>query len=84
MHDLFERSARLFWAVSLGLIVLFAFLVAFAGLGVSDIAWLSVVVVALAVAFSVHAIRLGRELRASGGREESVQALNRLRERRGF
>ena len=84
MHDLFERSARLFWAVSLGLIVLFAFLVAFAGLGVSEIAWLSVVVVALAVAFSVHAIRLGRELRASGGREESMQALNRLRERRGF
>lgn len=84
MHDLFQRSARLFWAASLGLIVLFAFLVAFAGLGVSEIVWLSVVVLALTVAFSIHAIRVGRELRAAGGREESIQALNRLRERRGF
>ena len=84
MHDLFQRSTRLFWAASLGLIVLFVFLVALAGLGVSEVAWLSVAVLALAVAFSIHAIRLGRELRASGGREESVQALNRLRERRGF
>jgi hypothetical protein len=84
MHDVFERSARLFWAASLGLIVLFAFLVAFAGLGISEIRWLSIAVLALAIAFSIHAIRVSRELRAAGGGEESVQALNRLRERRGF
>lgn len=84
MYDLFERSARLFWAASLGLIILFAFLVVIGGIGISEIAWLSVAVLVLAIAFSIHAIRLRRALRAAGGREESVQALNRLRERRGF
>lgn len=84
MHDLFERSARLFWTASLALIILFAFLVAFGGLGISEVRWLSIAVLALAIAFSIHAIRVSRGLRAAGGSDASVQALNRLRERRGF
>ena len=54
MHDLFERSRVAFWGASLGLIVLLLFLVAFAGLGISEIAWLSVLVLVLMVAFAIH------------------------------
>ena len=84
MFDLFDRSRALFWAMSLGVIVLFLFLIAFAGLGVSEVAWLSGAVLALAVAFAVHAFLVGRALRASGGGDDSMRNLNRLRERRGF
>jgi len=84
MHDFFERSRAAFWAASAGLIVLFLFLIAFAGLGVSEVVWLSLAVLALAIAFAIHAIRVGRALRAAGGGEDSMRVLNRLRERRGF
>jgi hypothetical protein len=84
MFDLFDRSRALFWAMSLGVITLFLFLVAFAGLGISEVAWLSAAVLALALAFAVHAFRVGRALRVAGGRDDSMRPLNRLRERRGF
>ena len=84
MHDLLERSRVVFWAASLGLIVLFLFLVAFAGLGFSQVAWLSVLVLVLMIAFAVHAIRLGRTMRDAGGQHQLMRSLNSLRERRGF
>ena len=84
MHELFERSRVAFWAASLGLIVLFLFLVAFAGLGLSQVTWLSIVVLVLMIAFAIHAIRLGRMLRESAAGDMRMRALNRLRERRGF
>jgi hypothetical protein len=84
MIDLFGRSRAAFWALSLGVITLFLFLVAFAGLGISEVTWLSAAVVALALAFAVHAFRVERALRGAGGRDERMRVLNALRERRGF
>jgi Mn2+/Fe2+ NRAMP family transporter len=72
------------WAMSLGVIVLFLFLIAFAGLGISEVVWLSAAVAALFLAFTVHALLLRRSLRAAGGRDERMRVLNSLRERRGF
>jgi hypothetical protein len=84
MTDLFERWRTAFWAMSLGVVVLFLFLIAFAGLGVSEVGWLSATVAALAVAFAVHAFLVGRALRTAGGLDERMRVLNSLRERRGF
>ena len=84
MHDFFERSRVAFWGASAGVIILFLFLVAFAGLGISQVTWLSVAVLALLVAFTIHSIRLGRAMRAAGGNDRLSRSLNSLRERRGF
>jgi hypothetical protein len=84
MLDYFGPWRSAFWAMSLGVIVLFLFLIAFAGLGISEVVWLSAAVAGLCVAFSVHAFRLRRSLRAAGGRDERMRILNSLRERRGF
>jgi hypothetical protein len=84
MIELFGRWRTAFWALSLGVVVLFLFLVAFAGLGVSEVTWLSAAVAALALAFAVHSLLVARALRAAGGRDERMRVLNSLRERRGF
>jgi hypothetical protein len=84
MMDLLGRWRAAFWATSLGVIVLFLFLIAFAGLGVSEVGWLSATVAALSVAFTVHAFLVGRALRTAGGRDDRMRVLNSLRERRGF
>ena len=84
MNDFIERSRVAFWGVSLGVIILFVFLVAFAGLGISQVGWLSVVVALLLIAFAIHAVRLGRTMRGAGGGDSLSRSLNSLRERRGF
>ena len=84
MHDFIDRSRVAFWAVSLGVIILFLFLVAFAGLGISQVIWLSVAVLVLMVAFAVHAIRLGRTMKGAGHGDALSRSLNSMRERRGF
>ena len=84
MNEFLERSRVAFWGASLGVIILFLFLVAFAGLGISQVTWLSVAVLALLVAFAIHAIRLGRTMRGTGGNDRLSRSLNSLRERRGF
>ena len=84
MHDILERSRVAFWAASLGVIVLFLFLVAFAGLGISQVGWLSVVVLVLLIAFAIHEIRLARSMKGAGGGDALSRSLNSMRERRGF
>jgi hypothetical protein len=79
-----ERSRGVFWATSLGVIVLFTFIVAIGGVSLSDIAWLTAGVGVLTLLFVVHSIRVRRSLSHAGGRDESMRLLNALRERRGF
>ena len=84
MHDFIDRSRVAFWGVSLAVIVLFLFLVAFAGLGISQVGWLSVAVLVLLIAFTIHTIRMGRTMRGAGGGDALSRSLNNMRERRGF
>jgi hypothetical protein len=83
MNMMIERLGGVFWALCLGIVVLFAFFAAIGGFSLGDVIWLTVAVCALAVVFTVHAIRVGIFLR--GARTgETIRALNGLRERRGF
>jgi hypothetical protein len=84
MNDFIDRSRVAFWGISLGVIVLFLFLVAFAGLGISEVAWLSVAVLVLLIAFTIHTVRLARTMRGAGRGDVLSRSLNSMRERRGF
>ena len=84
MQSIFERSRGVFWAASLGVIFLFVFVVAIGGVSLSDVAWLTVLVAVLTVAFVVHAVRVRHSLSRAGGQDDSMRLLNALRERRGF
>ena len=83
MNGISDRLGGMFWAVCLGIVVLFAFFAAIGGFAPGDVLWLTAAVCVLAVAFTIHAIRVGVFLR--GARSgETIRELNGLRERRGF
>lgn len=84
LQAIFEHSRGIFWATSLGVIILFVFVVAVGGVSPSDVVWLTVGVCALALAFAMHAVRVRRGLSRAGGQDDSMRLLNELRERRGF
>ena len=70
--------ANVFWISILAIVLLFAFFVALGAFSPTEVAWLSITVVALAALYVVHAIWVARH---SAGRDpESIRA----RERRGF
>lgn len=78
-----DRVGPLFWALCLGVVVLFAFFAAIGGFSPADVIWLSILVAVLAIAFTIRAIRVGHVLRGPRS-DESQRVLNDLRERRGF
>jgi len=78
-----DRVGPLFWALCLGVVVLFAFFAAIGGFSPGDVIWLSILVAVLAIAFTIHAVRVGHLLRRPRS-DDSMRALNDLRERRGF
>lgn len=80
---IFDRVGPMFWALGLGVVVLFAFFAAIGGFSPLDVIWLSVLVCVLTIAFTIHAIRVGHVLRGPRS-DESQRVLNDLRERRGF
>lgn len=82
MNELFGRVGRVFWATCLGVIALFAFFAAIGGFSPADVAWLTVLVCVMAVAFGIHAYRLRRQMATGGGGLTKEQ--QRMRERRGF
>ena len=83
MNRMVNRLEGVVWALCLGCIALFAFFFATGGFSPGDVAWLTIAVGLLALAFCVHAVQVRRVLR--GARSgETLQELNRLRERRGF
>ncbi len=73
-----------FWIVVIGTVVLYGFFVVVATIPPRQVAALTAVVAALAVAFTVRNVRLAAELADRGGDPHLRRALNRIRERRGF
>jgi fatty acid desaturase len=67
-----------FWILILAVVVLFAFFVALGAFSLGEVAWLSVTILGLALAYTVHAIWVSRH------REARDPAAMRDRERRGF
>ncbi|MEK6277872.1 MAG: hypothetical protein AABM29_07665 [Actinomycetota bacterium] len=83
MKGMIDRLGGIFWVACLGVVVLFCFFAAIGGFNPGDVLWLTAAVCILAVAFTIHAIRVGIVLReARTG--ETIRELNELRERRGF
>ncbi len=67
-----------FWILVLAVVVLFAFFVALGAFSPGEVAWLSVTILGLAVAYTVHAVWVSRH------RDGRDPAAIRDRERRGF
>ena len=82
MSDVFGRVSRAFWAICLGVIVLFVFFAALGGISPGDVAWLTAIVVVMAIAFAIHSYRLRRQIAA--GDPGLSKAQQEMRERRGF
>jgi hypothetical protein len=83
MNGIIDRLGGIFWAVCLGVVVLFGFEAAIGGFNPGDTLWLTITIGLMALAFTVHAVRVGVFLR--GARTgETLRVLNGLRERRGF
>lgn len=71
----------LFWLICLGLVSLFAYLVALGALSPGEVVAVTIVVAVLIVLLGIHFIRVRRAL---DERVELRQQRNKLRERRGF
>jgi len=80
----FGRVRLSFWVASLGLVVLYVFFVALAGIPPTQVAGLTVLALALALAFTLRNLRLANELAHRGGDPWLRRARNSQRERRGF
>jgi hypothetical protein len=83
MNGIIDRLGGIFWAVCLGVVVLFGFEAVIGGFNPGETLWLTIAICLMAVAFTVHAVRVGVFLR--GARTgDTIRELNGLRERRGF
>jgi len=73
-----------FWIAVVGVIVLYAFFVALAGISPAQVASVTIVVGVLTAVFTLRSLRLASELADRGGDPRLRRSLNRIRERRGF
>ena len=80
--ELFGQIRLSFWIAVAGVIVLYAFVVALAGVSLSQMVGVTIVVGALTAIFIVRNLRVARELANRAGNQR--RTLNRIRERRGF
>jgi uncharacterized membrane protein len=81
--EIFNRLRISFWIAVAGVIVLYAFFVALAGVSLAQLVGVTIVVGALAAIFILRNLRVAREL-ANRGDPRLRRAVNRIRERRGF
>jgi len=71
------------WALCVGAVALFGFLVVMGAFSPGDVLWLTLIVAVLAVLFVIHQVRIARELH--GHREDRMtREVQQIRERRGF
>ncbi len=82
--EILNRLRLSFWIVVAGVIVLYVFFVALAGVPPARVAGVSFAVAALAAVFTLRNLRIASELADRGGDPRMRRALNRMRERRGF
>ena len=78
MPRVLETMRETFWILALAVIALFAFFAALGAFSPMDVLWATILVVALAVLWVVHAVLTDRR------RERRDPAVIRARERRGF
>ena len=78
MPRVLETMRETFWILALAVIALFAFFAALGAFSPADVLWATILVVALAVLWIVHAVLEGRR------RDRRDPAMVRARERRGF
>jgi hypothetical protein len=69
--------------ICLGLVVMFVFFAALAGVSPSEVVWPTIVVGVLALLLLVRFLVVRHEL-GSGGTHLTARSVNALRERRGF
>ena len=81
--EIFDQLRISFWIAVAGVIVLYAFFVALAGVSLAQLVGVTIVVGALAAIFILRNLRVAREL-ANRGDPRRRRTLNRIRERRGF
>ncbi len=82
--ELFGQIRLSFWIAVAGVIVLYAFFVALAGVSLSQVVGVTIVVGALTAIFIVRNLRVASELAKRRGDPRRRRTLNRIRERRGF
>lgn len=73
----------LFWILAVGAIALFVFFAALGSFSPGEVAWLSVLVAVLAIAATIHFIRVRRAL-GDHRHDELARTVHAMRERRGF
>jgi fatty acid desaturase len=78
-----RRLSGIFWAVCVGIIVLFVFFAVLQAFSPGDVLWLSAVVAALAVVCVVHFVRIRRHMDEHEN-DAFRRNVNAFRERRGF
>ena len=81
--EIFDQLRISFWIAVAGVIVLYAFFVALAGVSLAQLVGVTIVVGALAAIFTLRNLRVAREL-ANRGDPRLRHTMNRIRERRGF
>jgi tetrahydromethanopterin S-methyltransferase subunit E len=69
--------------ICLGLVVMFVFFAALAGVSPSEVVWPTIVVGVLALLMLVRSLLVRHELGARGS-QTTLRSVNALRERRGF
>ena len=81
--EIFNQLRISFWIAVAGVIVLYAFFVALAGVSLAQLVGVTIVVGALAAIFILRNLRVAREL--ANRRDPRLRhTMNRIRERRGF
>jgi hypothetical protein len=83
---IFGKLSIVFWLGVLGYLGLYVWVVAMGLLGPGEVAALTVLTVALAAMFAVHAVRVHHAMRdhSDPAHEGMMRELHRYRERRGF
>jgi hypothetical protein len=74
---------KFLWALCVGAVALFAFLVVMGAFSPGDVLWLTLTVAALGAMFVIHQVRVTHELHEHRG-DSMTREVQRIRERRGF
>jgi hypothetical protein len=80
----FGRIRLSFWTAVAGAVVLYVFFVVIASVSPAQVAGLTVLILGLALLFTLRNLRVASELADRGGDPLLRLARNRARERRGF
>jgi hypothetical protein len=75
---------NVFWALCVGVVALFGFLVVMGGIAPGDVLWLTLAVVCLGALFVAHQMHMRHQLADHHHDDEMLRQVQKIRERRGF